>query len=155
MSTLGLTLLLLATSSHAGTEAIERCREAHASSATRHIACLESALRGDAIAETTKVPPAAAKVELGLEQAQARQRLPDAEPEQVSVKIVSVTYNHEGRGIFRMADGQVWRETEASPQHQRLSANKEYAARIERGRISGYRMYVEGVRRMIKLERLQ
>ncbi len=71
------------------------------------------------------------------------------------MRIVSVTYNYEGRGIFTMEDGQVWHETETSARYQRLATDRQYAARIQKGKIGGYRMYVDGVRRMIKLERIK
>ena len=93
-------------------------------------------------------------VELGAEQVRARKAV-DEEPEKVAVRIVSTTYGPDGRGTFRMADGQVWRETEKTPERQRLKADREYTAHIERGSFGGYRMYVDGVRRMIKLQRLQ
>lgn len=94
-------------------------------------------------------------VGLGAEQVQSIQKSRDAPPEQVMVRIVSTSYNSMDLGVFRMEDGQVWRETETTPRHQRLAPDRQYSARIERGRLGGYRMYVEGVRRMIKLERLE
>jgi hypothetical protein len=58
-------------------------------------------------------------------------------------------------GLFRMADGQVWKATESTPREQRLEPGKSYSARIERGSIGGYRMYVEGKPRMIRVTRTQ
>jgi len=92
---------------------------------------------------------------LGAEQAKARQRAPDEPLEQVTVRVVSVGYNSTGLGVFTLADGQVWRETVAAPERHRLRAGREYAARIERGSIGGYRMYVDGVKWMFKVERLK
>lgn len=100
-------------------------------------------------------PPGNQPTGLGAEQAQARQKPLDAPAEQVEVRIVSAGYNAAGLGIFRMADGQVWRETVATPDRHHLDSDREYAARIERSKIGGYRMYVEGVRWMHKVERLQ
>jgi hypothetical protein len=59
------------------------------------------------------------------------------------------------QGIFRLDDGQVWREIESSPTHQRLAPDRAYPARIERGTLGGFHMYVDGVRRMKKVERLE
>ena len=54
-----------------------------------------------------------------------------------------------------MADGQVWRETEKTPERQRLEPARKYTARIEPGKVGGYRMYVDGERRMLKVERVK
>ena len=92
---------------------------------------------------------------LGAEQAKARQRPSDALPERVEVRIVSARYDAAGLGVFTMADGQVWRETVETPTRHHLDPGREYAARIERGSIGGYRMYVDGVKWMHKVERLK
>lgn len=75
--------------------------------------------------------------------------------EQVAVRLVSVGYNSAGLGVFTLADGQVWRETVATPERHRLRAGREYAGRIERGSLGGYRMYLDGVKWMFKVERLK
>jgi hypothetical protein len=163
----------------AATDPIAACRAAHAGDSAAHIACLEGALRASGAAPaaaakadraspvavapvaavpvsgTTAAAPAPGPTGLGAEQAAARQRAPDAAPEQVAVRIVSVTYNAGGLGIFRLADGQVWRETVAAPPRHQLDAGREYAARIERGKVGGYRLYIDGVKWMFKVERLQ
>ena len=92
---------------------------------------------------------------LGAEQAKAHQKPLDVPPESVEVRIVSTGYNAAGLGVFRMADGQVWRETTPAPARHHLDPQREYAARIERSRLGGYRLYVDGVRWMHKVERLQ
>ena len=163
-------LALLLVSPLAIADVVADCRAAHAGDPAAHIACLEHALRpgGDAKsvvearpAESPQgaAPPtraaAAAPAGLGSEQVRKRQRALDAPPEKMNVQIASVRYNAEGRGIFTMADGQVWLETETTPAVQRLKPGSQYSARIETGRIGGYRMYVDGVRRMIKLERVK
>ena len=71
------------------------------------------------------------------------------------MQITAATYGVDGRGVFQMSDGQVWRETETSPAGQRLATGKSYSGRIERGTMRGYRMHVDGVRRMIKVERIK
>ena len=163
----------------AATDPIAACRTAHAGDSAAHIACLEDALRASGAASaaagpaakaapTVAAPVAAASVSgtaaaatsphptgLGAEQAKARQRAPDAAPEQVAVRIVSVKYNAAGLGVFRLSDGQVWRETVATPARHQLDAGREYAARIERGKVGGYRLYIDGVKWMFKVERLQ
>lgn len=157
----------------AGTDPIAVCRTAHAGDSAAHIACLEDALRASgaapsAVARTApaaEVPaavsaaPAAAATPtpsgLGAEQAKARQRSPDAPTEQAATRIVAVRYTASGLGLFTMADGQVWLETVATPERHHLEPGREYAARIERGKVGGYRMYVEGVKWMHKVERLK
>lgn len=169
-----MTIAWLVTSgaAQAADDPVSRCRDAHGGDAPAHIACLESALRADAAGVTTNkrsptaafapapaVPsPAAvasAPTGLGAEQAKARQKPLDAAPESVEVKIISTSYNVAGLGIFRMADGQVWRETTPTPARHHLDPQREYAAHIEKSRLGGYRLYVDGVRWMHKVERLQ
>lgn len=142
-----LVLLLLAEAADPRGDAINRCREAHANDPPARIKCLEEALGGQA--------PAPQSAGIGGEQVEARQRARDPQPESTISTIESVHYDAMQHGVFRMADGQVWRETEVSPRHTRLAAGRQYTARIERGRLGGYRMFVEGVRRMIKVERLE
>ena len=91
---------------------------------------------------------------LGAEQVRDRQTLDESRPDEVEVYILSSTYNARGLGTFRMADGQVWRETTASPEHKRLKPDREYQARIKRSVMGGYRMHVEGVRWMMTVERV-
>lgn len=145
LATVLLTCMAAIAVAHA--DPIAACRAAHAGDPDAHIACLEKALRGEA------APPSPAG--LGAEQAKARQRAPDAPTEQAAVRIVSVRYTASGLGVFRMADGQVWLETVASPERHRLEPGREYAALIERGKLGGYRLYVDGVKWMYKVERLQ
>lgn len=155
----------------AGTDPAAACRQSHAADPPAHIACLEAALRSYTGTEppATAAPVTAAPVTsapaataadqpqgLGSEQVLKTQRARgDAPSEQVGVSIISATYNAQELGIFRLANGQIWRETELTPRHQRLQPGRQYEARIERGTIGGYRLHVEGVRRMMKVERLQ
>ncbi|MBB6096532.1 hypothetical protein HNQ60_005454 [Povalibacter uvarum] len=155
---------LIAVPAMSGTDPVAECRARHSGDSAAHIACLEGALQGpkpSAAKQPQKVqqqnaPVAEAKpTELGAEQVRAGKRDSDEARPQVLVDIVSVSYGAGGLGTFRMADGQVWRETVATPERARLDSNKKYSARIERGAIGGYRMYVDGERRMIKLERIE
>jgi hypothetical protein len=143
--------ILLSAAAPNGADAAAACRAAHAADPPAHIACLEQALRrpdSPAPAESTpKTRPA-----LGSEQVE-RQTAERDQP--LQVQITSVSYDAEGLGLFRMADGQVWRETESTPASLRLRSGNAYSARIERGKVRGYRMYVDGLRRMIKVERLK
>jgi hypothetical protein len=113
-------------------------------------------------AATTAAPPPATAAAappppagLGAEQAKARQRSLDTPPEQAAVRIVAVRYTASGLGLFHMADGQIWLETVATPERHHLEPGREYSARIERGKVGGYRMYVDGVKWMHKVERLK
>jgi len=166
------TVLMTAAAAAGANDPIADCRAAHAGNAAEHIACLEDALRARAAAAgpapaasvpaaATAAPAAAAEqaspqpTGLGAEQAIARQAPPDAQPEQVEVRIVSVRYTKTGLGVFMMSDGQVWQETEAAPEYRRLQPGREYDARIKRGMVSGYRLYVAGESWMHKVRRLQ
>ena len=170
------TALMTAAAAAGANDPIADCRAAHASNAAEHIACLEDALRARAAAAApapaaaepaaaaavaTAAPAAAAEqaspqpTGLGAEQAIARQAPPDVQPEQVEVRIVSVRYTKTGLGVFMMSDGQVWQETEAAPEYRRLQPGREYDARIKRGMVSGYRLYVAGESWMHKVRRLQ
>jgi hypothetical protein len=178
-------LTCVAATAAAAPDPVVACRDAHAGDPAAHIACLEQALRAAGASRTSgttpgraasvkapaavaaavpaaapaAVPAAAATAPqptgLGAEQAKARQRAPDQLTEQVAVRVVSVGYNSSGFGVFTLADGQVWRETVAAPERHRLRAGREYDGRIERGSIGGYRMYLDGVKWMFKVERLK
>jgi len=126
---------------------VSTCREAHSGEPAAHIACLEEALR--------RAGAAPASASIGAEQIEARARSRDPERQQQAVQLVSVSYDARERGVFRTADGQLWREVEVTPERLRLAPGKEYAARIERGTFGGYRMHVDGVRWMMKVERLE
>lgn len=142
---------------------VDACRIAHAGDSASRIVCLEQALRQFLPApESTPVPrPAETSgspaMGIGAEQVRARERIgnPPAEKVEQTVRILSVRYDQQQRGLFRTDSGQLWRELEVSPWSNRLSTQREYTARIERASLGGYRMYVDGERRMLKVERLQ
>lgn len=117
------------------------CRKAHAADPPAHIACLERALR----VQLQQGEPRGSRAEDMGAQRHARE---------LDVEIVAVKYASE-RGVFEMADGQVWRETEKTPERLRLEPDTRYRAHIERGTLGGYRMHVDGVRRMLKVERVK
>ena len=126
--------------------AIAECRAKHAEHPPEHIACLERELNARGAANQKVVPPSLGAEQLRTERTQET-------VEQVTVQIESATYSFDGKGLFRMTDGQVWKGTESTPPEQRLKPGTSYAARIERGKLGGYRMYVDGVSRMIKVMR--
>jgi hypothetical protein len=126
--------------------AIADCRAKYAEHPTEHIACLERELQARGTARQEVAPPS-----LGAEQLPTKRSQETVE--QVTVQIQNVTYGFDGMGLFRMADGQVWKATESTPREQRLETGKSYAARIERGKFGGYRMRVDGTSRMIKVMR--
>jgi len=114
-----------------------------------------AAAAGTAATAATADAPVPAPSGLGAEQAKARQRDPDKPADQAAVTVVGVKYTLSGLGVFSMADGQIWMETVASPDRVRLKPDRQYAGRIERGTIGGYRMYLDDVRWMFKVERLK
>lgn len=126
--------------------AIADCRAKHAENPPGHIACLERELRALGAARQEGAPSS-----LGAEQ--LRTKRPQETVEQAEIE--DVTYGFDGMGLFRMTGGQVWKATQSTPRELRLDPGKKYSARIERGKLGGYRMYVEGAPRMIKVMRVQ
>lgn len=144
-------ILLYAVLAHSAADpaaAIADCRARHAEHPPEHIACLERELQALGAAREEVAPPS-----LGAEQ--LRTNRPQETVEPVAVEIENVTYGFEGMGLFRMTDGQVWKAMESTPREQRLEPGKRYSAVIKRGKIGGYRLYVDGMPRMIKVMRTQ
>ena len=144
-------LLLSAVLAHSAADpgaAIADCRARYAANPPEHIACLERELKSFGAA-----PEQAAQPGLGAEQLKTNR--PQESVEQIAVQIANATYGFDGMGVFRMTDGQVWKATQSTPREQRLNPDKTYAARIERGNLGGYKMYVEGAPRMIRVVRVQ
>jgi len=148
-------LLLAAAATFAGGDPVLECRAAHGDDPPAHIACLEAALRERMTTGAVSDSPAARKDELGEEQLRRAQRQRSPAETAVEVEIVSTTYDAQGLGVFRLANGQVWRETVASPSNQRLASDRTYRARIQRGKLGGYRMYVDGIRWMLTVRRIE
>lgn len=159
------------------TDPVADCRAAHAPDPPAHIECLEAELQGrpvqpadDAAASAqaeiavpvTVATPAAveAAVEppppsgMGAEQVRAEEQK-ESQDEELTLQIVSSSYNSRGLGTFRTEEGQVWRETTPSPERRRLKPDQQYAARIVRSKFGGYRMHVDGVRWMKTVERIE
>lgn len=143
-------ILLYAVLAHSAADpgaAIADCRTRYAEHPPEHIACLERELRALDTARQES-----AQSSLGAEQ--LRTKRPEEIVEQASVEIENVTYGFDGMGLFRMTDGQVWKATESTPSAQRLEPSRSYAARIERGKLGGYRILVDGVPRTIRVMRV-
>jgi hypothetical protein len=75
--------------------------------------------------------------------------------ERITVQISEIVYTRTGRTLFFTEDGQIWRETDSQPVGRRLSTKKQYIAEITQSMFGGYRMDIDGVRRIIKVERLE
>jgi hypothetical protein len=159
-----LVLTLFANSASASEAVIDACRKAHAEDPAAHVACLEEALRGQATAAPASspkaaspapAPPAAPEKAIGARDVETRKGAQSAEPATAQVEIVQARYGSDERGVFQLADGQRWREVEVSPRQFRLQGDRHYQARIERTKLGGYRLYVDGIRRMLKVERLE
>ncbi len=150
-------LLFSAASLHAAADPVTDCRQAHSADPAAHIACLEAALK--ARSELTSPAPVAASESssvLGSEQVQQQKRASGEAPDQqVTVRIIAVRYDSAGLGVFKLDNGQIWRETEDIPEHMRLDPGRQYQATLGRGTLGGYRMQVEGLRRMLKVKRLK
>ena len=177
MKYLVLVLLSLA-SAHAwpDSDAVQTCREEHAGNADAHIACLEAALRAvtgmhagrdapdAAAAPAAAAPTAAARAAaaaadeptgLGAEQLRAQPRPEEAAIDSAQVRIISARYDARGIGTFLTEGGEVWRETMAAPERWRLDPGRHYDARIERGKLGGYRLHVDDIRYMLTVRRLK
>ena len=115
-------ILLAASGAQSGADAVAACRLAHAMDPASHIACLEEALNRSGAKPSPEVPKSSAPAGLGSEQ--IREQRPAEYDEPVSVQITAATYGVDGRGVFQMSDGQLWRETETTPVGQRLSPGK-------------------------------
>jgi hypothetical protein len=145
-----------------GDDPVADCRDRHADDAEARIACLEMALdalrdRPASRPEDAAREPAVEDVAVGMgaEQVEAARRADDDGDASTDVRIVAATYDARGLGTFRMADGQVWRETTASSQRRQLEPGREYEARIVRSIMGGYRMHVDGVRHMKTVRRVE
>jgi len=140
----------------AGPDPAQQCRQAHAADPQAHIACLEQALKAYSTSTPEQNASAEAATVLGSEQVQQKQRASGKVVEQPeTVRIVESRYNSAELGFFKLDNGQIWGETEESPYHLRLKPSQTYVAVIERGTLGGYRMYVEGIKRMLKVERIK
>lgn len=164
-----------ATASPSGADAVAQCRAAHAADQNGYVTCLEQALQSrdtPALAVTSPMatpaqePPTApaaapgtttatAAAGLGAEQVAAKRRVAGEAAPKTAIRIVSASYGAKGLGTFRMEDGQVWRETERTPERNRIAPDRQYTGRIVRGAVGGYRMYLDGVKWMYKVERVQ
>jgi hypothetical protein len=156
---------------------VASCRAAHGNNSEARIACLESAIqqmRGQVTAAEQSAAQAqqqAAQAQQQAEQAQqqaaaAQQSRPGwslpgfrasqqaQQEEQVRVQLVRIRYGRDGFGFFTTAEGQVWRETVASPSRVHLDPERTYEAVIDRGFMGGFRMNVDGVRWEFKVEPL-
>jgi hypothetical protein len=158
-----LVVVVTAAPSLAAADPIETCRIQSATSEAR-IACLEAAIRaiGDGGApQTTAAAPAARNATpqgLGAEQIVARNpqaRAEKIESEAVASPVARLEYNLTGRPIFHLENGQVWRGLEPETATRRLSAARRYEATVTSGTLGGYRLRLEGIKRLYAVERLQ
>lgn len=76
----------------------------------------------------------------------------DRPPQPLAVEVVAAVYDATGRGRFTTATGTVWREVVPAPADQRLRPGRRYRGTITLGIFSGYRMQLEGVPRILKVE---
>jgi hypothetical protein len=97
-----------------------------------------------ATAATTAAAPSAAA-------ASAQPSRDTTSPQPLEVEIVSAVYDSTGRGRFTTATGTVWREVVPAPSDQRLKPARRYRGTITLGVISGYRMQLDGVPRILKV----
>lgn len=155
MRALALLAAVFISSAWAQDEPVASCRAAHDGDMPALVACLEAALARCSPTAPRNDTPADSPTGLGAEQVLAlkAQQEPPRAPQ--VVRIVAASYDARGLGTFQMEGGQVWRETTTSPEHRRLKSGKAYSARIEPGKVSGYRMYVDGIRRMMTVERIE
>ncbi|HLT91260.1 MAG TPA: hypothetical protein VKZ85_09970 [Woeseiaceae bacterium] len=131
-------------------DAVAACRARHGDDTGAYVRCLEQAL-----AEIVPCDPAAPAADEARTIAPGAEQLVENREREVAVRIVDVSYDARGFGTFRMEDGQVWRETTAAPERKRLAAGRPYTGRIVRGTLGGYRLHVDGVRWMMKVQRIE
>lgn len=136
-----------------GADPVAACRAANAGDSAAHIACLENAIAAmraaPAPAPAAPSEAAAAPRRFTFSPAPRAQEVPP-----VRVRIVQVSYNHEGLGRFVTDEGQIWRETTPAPSRRHLEPGESYEAEIGPGLLGGYRMNVDGIRWEYKVEPL-
>jgi hypothetical protein len=168
-----LLLLLASPPAFSDPDPAQICRERYAGDCEARIACLEAALAAALGADAAEddagrdaadeaVTPVVSDGDreekssgLGAEQIRAQPRPEEAAIDTAPVRIVLSRYDAQGKGTFLMEDGQVWQETMAAPRRMRLDPDRQYDARIERGKLGGYRLYVDGIRGMLTVRRLK
>ena len=138
------------------------------------IACLEAALRRQAgaapapaprtaAAETREAmgePAAAPRAEadgLGAEQVRMRRVREGSEAERraVEARIIDHAYTALGALVVVLDNGQAWRQGRSDGTEIRLEDGAPYTVRIEAGLLSGYRMRIHEIERIITVERLR
>lgn len=70
----------------------------------------------------------------------------------LTVEVIAATYDASGRGRFTTSTGTSWRETVPTPAEQRLKNGRKYTGTITLGVFGGYRMQLNGVPRILKVE---
>lgn len=107
-----------------------------------------------AAAQTTPsaTPTAIASASAGVPGETATAPRQDPAPQPLAVEVVAAVYDATGRGRFTTATGTVWREVVPAPADQRLRPGRRYRGTITLGIFSGYRMQLEGVPRILKVE---
>ena len=107
-----------------------------------------------AAAQTTPsaTPTAIASASAGVPGETVTAPRQDPAPQPLEVEVVAAVYDATGRGRFTTATGTVWREVVPAPADQRLRPGRRYRGTITLGIFSGYRMQLEGVPRILKVE---
>lgn len=107
-----------------------------------------------AAAQTTPsaTPTAIASASAGVPGETVTAPRQDPVPQPLAVEVVAAVYDATGRGRFTTATGTVWREVVPAPADQRLRPGRRYRGTITLGIFSGYRMQLEGVPRILKVE---
>jgi len=116
--------------------------------ATSRTEVLAIAAAASAAASTAAAPTAAAPSTTAMPTPASRDA---GAPQPLEVEVVSAVYDATGRGRFTTATGTVWREVVPAPADQRLKPTRRYRGTITLGVISGYRMQLEGVPRILKV----
>ncbi len=105
-------------------------------------------------------PPATG---LGAEQVEAR-RAREAERENgvgrapeptLAAQIVDFAYTAGGQLVVVLDNGQAWGQIAGDTSEIDLAENERYTVEIERGAVSGYRLRINELRRIIRVERLR
>jgi hypothetical protein len=103
-------------------------------------------------AEILAIAAAQDTTSTGQPAARESTREPAEESKALPVDIIAAAYDSTGRGRFTTSTGTIWREIVPTPARQRLREGRRYTGSIALGIFGGYRLELDGVPRILKVE---